>query len=189
MAELSLPPATIPIADGTGLTPLPWRRFLEGVFRRLGGAVDFVSIAYRAAQEAAAGGDLSGVAAVADAAYAEVSLLGSYPVGVAIAGVASTGVASVTDHHRRYSLGAPPVEVGGGLVAGLSYGADYWIYYDQASRAGGAVTYQATGVYADAFPSHDAPNRHFVGALRMPASSGAANTTGKAALPPGYTAT
>ena len=187
MAELSLPPRTIPIVDAHGLTPLAWRRFLEGVFRRLGGAVDFVSFAYRAAQEAAAGGDLGGVAAVADAAYAGVSLLGSYPVGAILAGVASTGIATVSDHRRYYAIGAGPVEVSGGLVASLAYGADYWIYYDQVSRAGGAVSYQATTTYSDAFANHDAPNRHFLGALRMPASSTAANTAGKLALPPGFT--
>jgi hypothetical protein len=178
----------IPIADPAGMTPLPWRRFLEGVYRRLGGAVDFVSFAYRAAQEAAAGGDLSGIAAVADAAYAAISLHGSFPVGVSIAGVASTGLASIGDHHRHYVLGVPPVEVSGGLAGPLTYGVAYWIFYDQASRAGGAVSYQATSTYTDAFPNHDAPNRHFVGVLTMPASSGAADTVGKSAVPPGYVA-
>ena len=186
MADLSLPPATVPISDGHGATPLAWRRFFEGVFKRLGGAVDFVSVAYRAAQDAAAGGDLAGVAAVADGAYATVGLLGSFVSGVTITGVASGAFATVSGHRRHYLLGAPAADVDAGFVAGLSYATDYWIFYDQASRAGGAVTYQATTDYTQAFASHDAPHRHFVGALHMPASSGAANTTGKAGLPPGY---
>lgn len=44
MAEvrLSLPPANIPLVDADGRAPLTWRRFLEGVFRRLGGSTDSV---------------------------------------------------------------------------------------------------------------------------------------------------
>lgn len=50
MAEvrLSLPPATQALVDDKGVPPLAWRRFLEGVFTRLGGATDNVFAALAA---------------------------------------------------------------------------------------------------------------------------------------------
>src|SRR5260221_4407349 len=113
MAELSLPPASAPISDGRGFAPLAWRRFFDGVFQRLGGAVDHVAIAYGAARDAAAAGNLTGVAAVADAAYAGVGVPGSFPSGVDIVAVPATGTVIVTGNRRNYILGGAAATVMG----------------------------------------------------------------------------
>jgi hypothetical protein len=39
MARISLPPQQQAVVDGTALTPA-WRRFVEGIWRKLGGALD-----------------------------------------------------------------------------------------------------------------------------------------------------
>jgi hypothetical protein len=184
MADLSLPPAATPISDARGLMPLAWRRFMEGVFLRLGGGVDSVSSALASARNAASAGDLAGVAAVSDGAIAIASLTGSYPVAVTITGVAASATATVSAHTRVYPMGS--VGVAGGTATGLAYGTGYFLYYDQPTREGGTVSYRASAALADAFPSAGAPDRHFVGYVLTPASSVAANTTGVAAKPAGY---
>jgi len=55
-------------------------------------------------------------------------------------------------------------------VTGLSYSTTYYIYYLDASRAGGAVTYQASTDPADAVQSG---NVHSAGAVETPAALGA----------------
>jgi hypothetical protein len=86
----------------------------------------------------------------------------------AIVGDASTAEASITAHTRYYADGSS-VAVNSGTITGLTLGAYYYIYYDQASRLGGAVTYVATTVAGDAQPSTANPNRHSVGSVLMPA--------------------
>jgi hypothetical protein len=187
MGNVALPSATQAIVDKDGRPLTAMRKWFEGIQRRVGGAVDFVAIAYQAATDAAASGSLAGVATVADAALSQVALLGSFPVGLTLQGIAATATILVGGHTRRYLIGQPPVTVTGATISGLSYATTYWIFYDQSSRGGGAVTYQVSTTYTDAFPTHSTPHRHFVGAITMPATSGSANTAGKSALPPGYT--
>ena len=69
-------------------------------------------------------------------------------------------------------------------ISGASYATEYLIFYDDALREGGAVTYQATTSTADAFNSPTHPDRHFVGYVTTPAM-GAGPTTGGGAGPPG----
>ena len=114
--------------------------------------------------------------AIADIQLALRSL--SYPTGAVVEGVAdgATAQATVSAHTRTY-LDAE-IAVDGGAVSGLAYGALNFIYYDDPNSAGGAVTYAATTVQADALTSAANPGRHFVGSVLTPASSGDPPTVG-----------
>lgn len=108
----------------------------------------------------------------------------SWPDGVTITGVAATGLVTISEHTRQYPSGAETVQAGS--VSGLTYGATGYLYYDDAVREGGIVSYAAATSYADAFAKAATPNRHFIGKVVMPANAGASNTTGTPAKPPGY---
>lgn len=88
-------------------------------------------------------------------------------------------------HTRLYGDGTS-VAVSAGTVAGGALTDDmlYAIYYDDAARAGGAVTYHATTDFAAAGYSTTNPNRHFVGSVRTP--NGAGDTTGVGNTQPAY---
>ena len=96
----------------------------------------------------------------------------SYPSGATVeaAAAGATATVSVTDHTRTYL--DRTLTVTGGTVSGLPYGVQHFIYYDDPDNVGGAVTYQATTVQADALTSATNPNRHFVAASLTPATSG-----------------
>lgn len=109
----------------------------------------------------------------------------SYTSGCTITGTDAGSDASITisAHDRIYS--SKSVDVDGATISGLAFGTTYSIYYDDAVRAGGAVSYQVTTTPGNAFPSSSHPNRHNVGAVTTPAD-GAADTTGYVTLPPGW---
>ena len=71
-------------------------------------------------------------------------------------------------------------------MTGLDYGEAYSIYYDDADRAGGAVTYVATLDPTIAVTSDAHPSRHLVGVVSTPATSGDPPTTGGGTRPPGF---
>ena len=108
----------------------------------------------------------------------------SWPDDLTITGVASSGLVTISEHDRQYPSNAKTVEAG--TVSGLAYGATGYLYYDDAVREGGIVSYAAATSYADAFAKPATPNRHFIGKVTMPANAGASNTTGTPAKPPGY---
>ncbi len=111
----------------------------------------------------------------------------SWPYGLTIHGVADGATAKITrSAHTRVSL-STAVAVDGGEVTGLAYATLYYVFYDDPSRAGGAVTYDATTVQLDAFASTDNPYRLFVGSVTTPATSGDPPTDGTPAGPPGDT--
>jgi hypothetical protein len=63
------------------------------------------------------------------------------------------------------------VAVSGGTLTARAYSTDYFIYYDDPTRAGGAVTYQSTTSEATAAQIGD---RHTVGEILTPAALAAA---------------
>lgn len=92
---------------------------------------------------------------------------------------------SVSAHVRHYADGSQ-VNVNAGSVTALSYSSHYWLFYDQASLAGGAVTYQATTNGPDALTTAAGgahPDRHLVGDVQTPAALGAP-IPGDGAVPP-----
>jgi hypothetical protein len=115
-----------------------------------------------------------------------IEIAASYPAGLTITGVAATGRIEVSAHCRVYPTRSRPLQAG--ATPGQAYGAVRYVYYDDATRDGGLVTFVATGELEAAFASPSAPHRHFVGTVTLPATSGSSNTVGKAAKPPGYAA-
>lgn len=86
---------------------------------------------------------------------------------------------TVSDHQRAY-LDKSPVDVDGDSIAGLVLDTYYGVYYDDETRAGGAVTYGATTTLADSVTSLAHPTRHHVGVV-PPVSSGGTSTGGGSA--------
>ena len=109
----------------------------------------------------------------------------SFPVSLTLTGVAATRSITVSAHTRRYPSGDKSVTAGT-VLSGLTYGGTFYVYYDQAGRSGGTVTFAATATLADAWASPTNSDRHYVGRITMPANAGASNTSGTPAYPPGY---
>lgn len=190
---LKLPrlPGTLRIVDGAG-RPSPefqiwWQRFAENIEKEVGAlvaaqmakeAAETASAAAEAAQEAAdiAQQSVDGVSAL-------TTLQGSTVSGLTLTAddFSGAGRIQISAHTRNYADGSS-VPVDAGTITGLPYSTDYWIAYDDAARTGGAVTYQAFTT-----PQGNGAgnvNRHFVGAVRTPASAAPPNT-GNPVLPPG----
>lgn len=133
-------------------------------------AIAAAQAAADAANAAAAAADAAALAAqgAADDAAATSSLANSGIPGVTITGTDAGANVTVTisAHTRVYGDGTS-VSVNGGSVTALAYSTLYYIYYDQASRAGGAVTYQATTSQTTAAQTGD---RHLVGQVTTPAA-------------------
>lgn len=82
---------------------------------------------------------------------------------------------SFSAHVRHYADGTS-VSVSAGSITALAYSTQYFFAYDQASLAGGAVTYNAYTSGPTAQPTAaggTAPDRHFVGSVVTPAALGA----------------
>lgn len=134
-----------------------------------------------------------GVAAnvLTPAGYEETLISGSGTTGMVVTAsdAGGTGTITITAHDRIY--GDKTVAVDAGTITGLALSTgpadedskDYGIYYDDAARAGGAVTYAATLIPVDAVNSPDNPARHHVSFVRMPEAG--AGSTGGTSNPPG----
>lgn len=151
-----------------------------------------------AAQAAADAANAAAAAADAAAANAQTAaddvteasaLANSYVSGATVAATDAGANVTVTisAHTRHYPQpdgSTVDVSVSGGSVTALAYSTTYFIYYDDAARAGGAVTYQATTSSTSAAQIGD---RHMVGSVLTPAAL-AAPTGGSYVSPPGYAA-
>lgn len=160
---------------------------IEDAVAQLQDAIDAIVAAQDAADAANAAAAAADAAAAAaqDAAddAATASALGNSGVtGVTITGTdaGSNVTVSISAHTRVYGDGTS-VSVNSGSVTALAYSTFYYIYYDQASRAGGAVTYQATTSQSTAAQTGD---RHLVGSVTTPAAA-APPTDGGYVAPPG----
>lgn len=89
---------------------------------------------------------------------------------------------TISDHTRRYN--DKDVEVDGDTLTGLTAETQYYVYYDDIEREGGAVTYSATTNYFTAFLSPTNPGRHYAGYIRTDVVDGE-GTSGGGSLPPG----
>lgn len=99
--------------------------------------------------------------------------------------ISDAGAVTISNHSRVYT-DIPPVSVTGTggtpHATGASSGDRIYIYYDDPTRAGGAVTFQhiilagGTGDPSSAFPSTSNPGRHFLLTGLVPAVAG--TTTG-----------
>ena len=160
-----------------------WQRTMENIENAVNAVIDAQNAA-DAANAAAAAADAAAVAAqtAADDATAATAIANSYVTGVTITGTDAGANATISiSAHTRYYADGTNVAVNSGSVTGLAYSTLYYIYYDQASRAGGAVTYQATTSEATAAQVGD---RHTVGSVTTPAGGGGP-VTGDFVYPPG----
>ena len=147
-------------------------------------AADAANSAASAAQAAADSADAAatGAQGAAEAVAAASALQGSYVGGVSMSGTDAGASATVNiSAHTRYYADNTSVSVNSGSVTSLAYSTTYFIYYDQPTRLGGAVTYAATTSETTAAQIGD---RHLVGSVTTPAAL-AADTGGKYVRPPG----
>jgi hypothetical protein len=183
--------STDSVVDEKGRPTGFFLRFLNGAIRSLQNGLNGILAAQAAAAAANAAAATANAAATnannaVTASKFEMSLVNSFPTGFVAPLISAdeTGSVTVANHSRQYGDTAlnPTVAVTGAVLA-LAAAADsvVRIYYDQASRAGGAVTYAFT--VDPAPPPVQSGNRHSVGAVTVPAvgTQGGGNV-----LPPGY---
>lgn len=91
----------------------------------------------------------------------------------------SAGVINISAHTREYADGTS-VAVNSGSISGFSEGQFVRVYYDDAARAGGAVSYQGT---TEEITQTGA--RHVIGGVTIPAA-GQPPVEGVGTTPPGY---
>lgn len=106
---------------------------------------------------------------------------GVNPVSAIDAG--SDATIEIEIHDRIYA--DKTVECAAGTITGLAYSTLYSVFYDDADRLGGSVTYQATTAAGDAITTPAHPDRHFVGYVTTPAAGGSP-ATGGGSTPPSF---
>ena len=181
----------VPIVDTRGYPTLAFHQWWEafaGEIENEVGALQAAELAQAAADTAnAAAASANAAADAAQGAAANITassaLANSYTTGQTPQATDAGASATITipAHTRVYGDGTS-VAVSGGAVTGLAYSTRYWVYYDQASRLGGAVTYLAAVTIQG--NGAGAPDRHFVGAVETPAALGAP-IDGFQVVPPG----
>lgn len=178
-----------------------WQRFCEQLETALDSLSDAIA-AVAAAQAAAdaandAAADAAAAAAAADTAAANAQdtadnitsaneIATSYVSGATItatdAGADVTiDISAHTRHYPQPDGSTVNKAVNAGQLTGRAYSTRYYIYYDDAARTGGAVTYASTTSEATAAQIGD---RHVVGSVLSPAAAGAP-TGGGTVRPPG----
>lgn len=143
-------------------------------------------------QEAGQDGTLDAIAAINIAQQEQIDRLTralraiSHADGLFITAAAdgATAKITITTHTRNYL--DVTVSVTGAVLTGLDYGSVYSIYYDDADRSGGAVTYVATLVPSEAVTSEANPDRQLIGAVQTPLTALDPPTDGGGSTPPGY---
>ena len=201
-------PRAVSIVDGKGLPTMQyqlfWQRTAEVIESALAAISDVnasqqdlldkiaeilgitanLDAAVIAAQEAADAANLaaSNAQGAADTAESNSSLATSGTTGLSIsaADAGASVTVSISAHNRIYGDGST-VAVNSGSITGLSYSTTYYLYYNDPTRAGGSVTFQATTSQASAAQIGDV---HSLGAVMTPAAA-APPSTGRPNLPPG----
>lgn len=178
---------TVPIVDEKGRPTLQlialWQRNCESIETAVN-AIDATLAAIAAANAAAAAAQAA--ADNANAATEDITasnaLTNSYVENFTppVVSAATTGVVTIANHDRHYGDGTVVPVTGNTVATGQAAGVIVYIYYDQPSRAGGAVTYAYSVDEADAAQIGD---RHNVGAVEIPSIG---TSSGGYARPPGY---
>ena len=116
----------------------------------------------------------------ADATQSAIGIANSYTDPVAVLSAANDGTITISAHDRVYGDGTT-VSVNSGSNTDCASGDNATVYYVDAAREGGAVTYQAT---KGAVSQTD--DTHIVGQVLIPAS-GQPPASGSGPTAPGYT--
>lgn len=203
---LKLPrlPRNVPLIDANGAATLQFQRWWQDLAQTIEthegfqDAIIGLEEATVAAQEAADAANTAatdaataatdaqtaadGAQAAADATTAQNNLTNSYPSTNPLSATDAGANATITiaGHNRIYGDGTTVAITGGSLTA-LAYSTEYFVYYDDPTRAGGAVTFVSTTSATTAAQTGD---RHLVGSVTTPAAA-APPTTGEAVQPPG----
>jgi len=164
-----------PIVDQQGRPTIPFLRQLNSnvdVVSAIAAALEAADIALAAAETAQA---------AADGATSESSLNSSYPANFVAPLVSANAAGNVViaNHDRIYGDGTSVAVTGTVLTTGLPVGTVVRVYYDDPTRAGGAVPYQYT---SDPTVAAQSGVRHSVGAVTIP---NAGTSPGNPVLPPG----
>jgi len=169
--------------DGTPTAKmqLDWQNTMESIEAALGGLTGQVGDVRTLVEQIQAALKLAGVALdAASQTQAQVSIASSYTDPSSVLTASSDGTIQIAAHERVYGDGAR-VSVLAGSVGGFNPGDYVSVYYDDATRMGGAVTYQGT---TNAIAQGG--NRHSLGQIAIPAA-GEAPSTGGGVAAPGYT--
>jgi hypothetical protein len=84
----------------------------------------------------------------------------------------STATINITSHTRRYDFG--DITYNAGSISGRAFSTRYYVYAEDGSFTGGAVTYQATTVHANTI----GVNRIYLGSITTPANGGTSGGSG-----------
>lgn len=170
-----------------GVDAQSWRRFMA-VWQELCQSIEaaFQAVNDRDTAQDSVLARLTAAEALANAANDNAAavtqreaLADSYTDPVSVAMFANTGTVTIAAHTRVYGDGTS-VAVNGGSVSGFAAGNYVTVYYVDAGRQGGAVTYQAT---TSAIPQTG--DTHIVAQGTIPAA-GAPAQSGTSPSAPGY---
>lgn len=94
----------------------------------------------------------------------------------------SAGTITIAAHERVYTSGTTEtlVSVDGGSISGFSSGQFVRVFYNDAAREGGAVSYQGT-----TYEKTQVVDTHVIGGVTIP-SAGSPPASGEGTTPPGY---
>lgn len=120
--------------------------------------------------------------------YGTLEISGSYTVGLAGNVTQSNNGDGTVDvvipnHTRIYTTGRSVAVTGDTLT--MPESTTFIVYYDDASRAGGAVTYATTTIAADAYFSPTYPDRHYIATVTTVDAVGGGGGTGGSGPPGG----
>ena len=166
MAALKLPRLPRGWQEAPDLFPRYWDEAMKQVESSVNGILAIPAIAAAlAALEVAT----DAATAAAETATEVAALTNSGTTGLTITATDAGANVTVTlsAHTRIYGDGNNKT-VNAGSVTGLAYSTLYYIYYDDATRAGGAVTYLATTSQTTAAQTG---SRHFIGQVMTPAAA------------------
>lgn len=117
---------------------------------------------------------------IASTSFKQSSLETSYTDPLQTLSASSSGTIGISAHQRVYGDGTR-VSVNAGSVSGFNQGDYVTVFYVDAARSGGAVTYQAsTGTVSQTGTTH------IVGQVAIP-QAGEPDAGGTGPAPPGYT--
>ncbi len=165
----------------TAQMQLLWQRHCEALERFASAtSTQIVDLNNLLAQILAANAIATAANATATQVQQASSLAGSYTDPVSVLSADNTGAVTIAAHTRRY-LDGTSASVNGGSVSGFANGSYVTVFYDDAGREGGAVTYQGTtGAVSQE------GNRHIVGSVSIPAA-GDPPASGTSPTAPGFT--
>lgn len=178
--KLPLLDRLVPVTSEKGYPSLVFHKWWQNVVRALEAAIsdiqnsvtdiqaalDAADIALAAADTAQSAADSAQSSA---AAVGEVALLSSSGVSGMTLTATDVGASvsiTVSSHDRVYTNGTT-VSVDSGSLTSLSYNTVYFIYYDDPTYSGGAVSYSETEIEATAAQTGA---RHLVGVVQTPAA-------------------